>query len=64
MMENQCHGKRIDDIVDELKTHVEKGLSSQEASDRLRTSMVPTNSPKNPGQDSSHCSWISSTTFS
>ena len=37
MMENQCHGKRIDDIVDELKTHVEKGLSSQEASDRLRT---------------------------
>ena len=37
MMENQCHGKRIDDIVDELKTHIEKGLSSQEASDRLRT---------------------------
>ena len=37
MMENLCHGKRIDDIVDEMKTHIEKGLSSQEASDRLRT---------------------------
>ncbi len=36
-MENLCHGKRIDDLVDELKTHIENGLSSQEASDRLRT---------------------------
>ena len=36
-MDNQCHGKRIDEIVDELKTHVEKGLGIQEATDRLRT---------------------------
>ncbi len=36
-MDNQCHGKRIDEIVDELKTHVEKGLGIQEANDRLRT---------------------------
>ena len=25
-MDDQCHGKKIDEIVDELKTHVEKGL--------------------------------------
>ncbi len=35
-MENLCHGKRIDDVVEELKTHVENGLSHEEAKERLR----------------------------
>jgi len=52
-MDNQCHGKRIDEIVDELKTHIEKGLGSQEANDCLRMRMVPMNSPKSPDRDSS-----------
>jgi P-type Ca2+ transporter type 2C len=37
MMDDQCHGKAITDIVDELKTHIETGLSHDEAKDRLRT---------------------------
>ncbi len=36
MMDNQCHGKRIDDIVNEFQTHMEQGLSREEAQDRLR----------------------------
>ncbi len=36
-METQCHGLRIEDIVGELKTHVEMGLSHEEAAERLRT---------------------------
>ena len=36
MMDNQCHGKRIDDIVNEFQTHIEQGLSREEAEDRLR----------------------------
>ncbi|MBN2439107.1 MAG: cation-translocating P-type ATPase [Deltaproteobacteria bacterium] len=37
MMDGQCHFKKIDDLVGELRTHVEQGLSSQEANDRLQT---------------------------
>ncbi len=37
MMDDQCHGKRIDEIVNELQTHTEQGLSQEVAEDRLRT---------------------------
>ena len=37
IVDAQCHCRGIDDIVGELKTHIEKGLSHQEAKDRLRT---------------------------
>ena len=31
-----CHGKQIDEVVLELQTHVDKGLSSEEAQKRLK----------------------------
>ena len=37
MVDEQCHCKQIDHVVSELQTHIDKGLSSQEANDRLRT---------------------------
>jgi Ca2+-transporting ATPase len=37
MTDGQCHYRKIDELVSELRTHVEQGLSSQEANDRLRT---------------------------
>ena len=36
MTDGQCHGRAIDDLVSELKTHIERGLTRQEAEDRLR----------------------------
>ncbi len=36
MTEGQCHSKRIEDLVGELRTHAEQGLSSQEAANRLQ----------------------------
>ena len=36
-MDTQCHYRPIDDVLGELKTHIETGLSHEEAKDRLRT---------------------------
>ncbi|MBE0556939.1 MAG: HAD-IC family P-type ATPase, partial [Proteobacteria bacterium] len=35
-MDAQCHCRGIDDVVGELKTHIESGLSHEEAKDRLQ----------------------------
>ena len=35
-MDTQCHVKGIDEVVGELKTHLEQGLTSREAGERLR----------------------------
>ena len=35
MIDNECHGKSIGEVIDGLKTHLEKGLTQQEAQDRL-----------------------------
>ena len=37
MIDGQCHDRQIEDIIGELKTHIDKGLGSREANDRLRT---------------------------
>ncbi len=37
MVDGQCHCRQIDDVVSELQSHIDKGLSSREANDRLRT---------------------------
>ncbi len=36
MVDKECHGKPIDDLVCEFQTHLEKGLSPEEAQDRLQ----------------------------
>ena len=35
MQDREAHGKPIDEIVSGLQTHVERGLSGQEAAERL-----------------------------
>ena len=37
MMDEQCHCRQIGDVVGELQSHIDHGLSSREANDRLRT---------------------------
>jgi Ca2+-transporting ATPase len=36
MVDKECHGKPIDEIVHEFQTHLEKGLSPEEAQERLK----------------------------
>ena len=36
MIDGQCHDRQIEDIIGELETHIDKGLGSREANDRLR----------------------------
>ncbi|HOG18108.1 MAG TPA: cation-translocating P-type ATPase [Syntrophales bacterium] len=36
MVDKECHGKPIDDLVCEFQTHLEAGLSSKEAQERLK----------------------------
>ena len=35
MQDRQAHGKPIDELVSGLQTHLERGLSQQEAAERL-----------------------------
>ena len=35
MQESQAHGKPIEELVSGLQTHLERGLSRQEAQERL-----------------------------
>jgi Ca2+-transporting ATPase len=36
MMDEQCHARKVDEIVGELQTHIDHGLSSREAAERLK----------------------------
>ncbi len=36
MTDDQCHARRIDEIIGELQTHIDHGLSSREAAERLQ----------------------------
>ncbi|MBI2959440.1 MAG: hypothetical protein HYY28_03940, partial [Betaproteobacteria bacterium] len=36
MQDKDCHGKSVEELVDGLRTHLEQGLTEQEAQERLR----------------------------
>ena len=61
MGDREIHSQRIDAVVRELSTDLDKGLTQEEARERLQK-FGPNELTESPGRDSSRCCGISSTT--